>query len=393
MIIELHAIQNFAPANLNRDEQGAPKTVDFGGFTRGRVSSQSWKRAMRRYFAANESSLVSGVRTQRAVSLVADRIVARDASIDRTTAEHRAEAILISDPLKLKVEQIGEAEDRIAATKQLIFLRETDCDGLAQIAIEFPELLDDQIKVTGSGDDKKTEIKPVKFPKDVIKRVQSLFTTPDKAADVALFGRMIAEMPEGNIDAACQVAHAIGTNPVEKEIDYFTAVDDLRPESTEGASMVGEIEFNSSCFYRYAALDVKQLAGNLGADVDDEDVRSVVLAFVKAFALAVPTGKQNSFAAHNPPSSMLVVKREKGCWNLSNAFVDPVVARQGDSLPSRSTTLMLEELTRLGAAYGDFTGGATAAFFSIDGVSAPTDPSLDIAPVNGLSELAQFAGE
>lgn len=265
MIIELHAIQNFGPANLNRDDQGAPKTVDFGGATRGRVSSQSWKRAMRLYFAENESALVRATRTARAVSMIADRVVERDGSIEYETAARRAECILVSKPLELKTVAAKADDDSSVVTKQLIFLRDSDIDGLAGLAIELAEELDGQVKITGEGEKQKTEIQPGKFSKEVVKQIQSFFTSPDNVADVALFGRMIAELPEGNIDAACQVAHAIGTNAVEKEVDYFTAVDDLRPESTEGATMVGEIEFNSSCFYRYATLDTDQLAKNLAS--------------------------------------------------------------------------------------------------------------------------------
>ena len=46
--------------------------------------------------------------------------------------------------------------------------------------------------------------------------------------DIALFGRMVADATDINLDAAAQVAHAISVHAVDNETDYFTAVDPLR---------------------------------------------------------------------------------------------------------------------------------------------------------------------
>src|SRR5262249_17743101 len=89
-----------------------------------------------------------------------------------------------------------------------------------------------------------------------------------KAADLGLFGRMLADLPDPNIDAACQMAHALSTNKVNVEFDFYTAVDDLKPEDTAGADMMGTVEFNSSCFYRYVNIDLEQLRINLQGDDD-----------------------------------------------------------------------------------------------------------------------------
>src|SRR5262249_33379271 len=143
-----------------------------------------------------------------------------------------------------------------------------------------------------------------------------------RAADLALFGRMIANLPERNVEAACQVAHAISTNKMEMEFDFYTAVDDLKPEDTAAAHMLGTVEFHSACFYRYANVDTTQLLTNLGRDADL--ARGTLQAFLRASVAAIPTGKQNSMAAHNPPSLVLIVVRERGQWNLANAFLKPI---------------------------------------------------------------------
>jgi len=113
---------------------------------------------------------------------------------------------------------------------------------------------------------------------------------------------------------------------VEFETDYFTAVDDLHPEDNSGAGMIGTVEFNSVCFYRYANVDVDQLQENLGED--RELAHKTLKAFLQAMVTAIPSGKQNSMAAHNPPSLILVVARKAGCWSLANAFARPVSIRR-----------------------------------------------------------------
>jgi CRISPR system Cascade subunit CasC len=156
------------------------------------------------------------------------------------------------------------------------------------------------------------------MPEEIKKELNRLLNG-GMAVDLALFGRMLADLPNKNIDAACQVAHALSTNKVSMEFDFFTAVDDLSPEEETGAGMMGTVEFNSACFYRYANIDLKQLTGNLAGD--SELAQKAVEAFLRAAVATIPTGKQNSMAAQNPPSLVFAVVRDKGLWSLANAFV------------------------------------------------------------------------
>ena len=139
---------------------------------------------------------------------------------------------------------------------------------------------------------------------------------------MALFGRMVADRPGLGIDAASQVAHANSVNKVDAEFDYFTAVDDLLSEEESGAGMIGTVEFNSACYYRYTNVDVGQLCRNLHSD--QELSRQGLEAFLEAFALSVPSGKQNSMAAQSHPSFAMAVVGEAGPWSLANAFVKPI---------------------------------------------------------------------
>jgi CRISPR system Cascade subunit CasC len=149
---------------------------------------------------------------------------------------------------------------------------------------------------------------------------------------------MLADLPDRNVDAASQVAHALSTHQVSIEFDFYTAVDDLRPEDTEGADMLGIVEFNSACFYRYANVDLAQLAENL--DGDDALAQQTLEAFIRASVAAIPTGKQHSMAAHNPPALVFAVARERGLWSLANAFLQPIrPARDGDLVGQSSRAL------------------------------------------------------
>lgn len=383
MIIELHAIQSFAPANLNRDDTGAPKECTFGGVRRARVSSQAWKRAMRVQFRDEASAVASGTRTKRAHQAIADRIAAADPTVAREQAEHRAAVLLEAKPLDLSLKQAADGGE--VKTGQLIFFRDGDLDELAAIGLEFAEALDGVTSTLAPVEGRKGKVTKPVIPKEAADRVKATMTTPGHALDVALFGRMMAELPEANVNAACQVAHAIGTHRLSSEFDYYTAVDDLKPDDTEGADMIGTVQFNASCLYRFAVLDTTQLAANMGSVADAEHQRAAVSAFARAFVTAIPTGKQNTFAARNLPSAVLAVRRPAGALNLVNAFVQPVDARHGDGVVAQSVDRLLEEFLMLESMYGS-RSDATAARAAILAAAAPTtsDAVVHVAHLDDL---------
>ena len=358
MILELHAIQSFAPANLNRDDTGQPKECVFGGVRRARVSSQSWKRAIRDSFGENVSGLTVATRTKRAHEQVAGRLSSAH-GLDAEAARHRSAVVLEAEPLglSLKIDETGGT----VKTGQLVFFRARDLDELAQVAADFGDEIDaitSTVTSPPSEPPARGKREKATLPKEATKRIEAAMTSPSDAVDVALFGRMVAEMPEGNVDAACQVAHAIGTQRLADSTDFYTAVDDLRPEETEGADMIGDVPFNASCLYRYAVLDIRQLAANLGEEeVTAPAVDAAVEAFTEAFVTAIPTGKQNTFAARNAPATVVAVRRRHGAWNLANAFVAPVGVERGQNgdrarVDAVSSRLLLEEFSTLDATYG-----------------------------------------
>ncbi len=342
-LIEIHALQNFAPSNLNRDDTGAPKDAFFGGTRRARVSSQCGKRAVRQFFDAKVREGVFStdelaVRTKRVYQAIVDELEGK-----RDPAETLAKAEIALSYVKLKAAEGGK-------TQYLLFLGRREISALAQTIDEYW----DQIVAAEEGDAEKPKSKAKKAaanaaPKEVQARIEAAFNG-GKAIDVALFGRMLADMPEKNQNAACQVAHAISTHTVEREFDFYTAVDDLKPEDTAGADMMGTVEFNSACYYRYAVVDWEKLTKNLQ---DDAELAGKGLrTFLEGFVVAEPTGKQNSFAAHNPPEFVAIsVCHDAAPRNLANAFETAVRSKAGESLTRKSAEALIAKAKALNTAY------------------------------------------
>lgn len=346
MFVELHMIQNFSPSNLNRDDTNNPKDCEFGGYRRARISSQCIKRAIRTSpVFAKTTRVPVGTRTKWLVDLLRKRLVAAGKE------EEEATEILTAfvPQFASKLEKGGEK------TVVLLYLSQAEIDSIVQA------MLDNWQNLPGDAD---------KLAKTLVKTHKGHTSAPD----IALFGRMLAEKPELGLDAACQMAHAISTHRVTMEMDFFTAVDDLNPEDTAGAGMMGFIGFDSACFYRYARIDWGQLLKNLNGNADL--ARRTVEGFLRAAVAAVPSGKQTSFAANNPPSLLLAVVRQDGMgWSLANAFERPVRARRDSGLVTPSVEALDAYWGRLCQVYGTDTLVCTTAL--------ALDPDL---PLEALEE-------
>lgn len=334
MIIELHAIQTFAPSNLNRDDTGNPKEALFGGVRRARISSQSAKRAMRvsDVFAQAVNAPI-GIRTKKLVSHAAKRLQEQNSEITdewamKNMIDFIAKAKYDKKPDDLKrdedSDELGGGETRI-----LLYISEKEIDEIAQFLRGLWEaeqqVFDEQPDIS-------------KFTRQFVKRLADRTSAPD----IALFGRMLADNPKLNIDAACQVAHAISTHEVNAvEFDYFTAVDDFTPKDDSGAGMLGLVAFNSATYYRCARIDWGQLVSNLSGDI--ELAKQTVSAFMQAFACVVPSGMQNSFVNKHLPDFLLAVARPNNDGqSLANAFERPVRVKQDSGYAAPSVKKLAE---------------------------------------------------
>jgi len=181
-----------------------------------------------------------------------------------------------------------------------------------------------------------------------------LLRAQQSAVDIALFGRMLAEKPAYNKEAAAQVAHAISVHKVAVEDDYFTAVDDLnRGDEDMGAGHIGETEFAAGLFYLYLCIDRDLLVRNLTVDGDGQAgeglVKRALQALTEAATTVSATGKQNSFASRAYASYILAEKGTRQPRSLSVAFLKPV---SGQDMLTGAIVALEETRANMDKVYG-----------------------------------------
>ena len=324
--LEVHVIQNLPPSNVNRDDTGAPKAAIYGGVHRLRVSSQAWKRAARESFGADIDEAQRSTRTKRIVRLLAGRIQARREMDEDRAGQLAVDALTAAGvtvtPLKGKKEAKPSIAD--AEADALFFISNQQLENLAELAV-------------ASGDDA------------IDKKAAKAAIDKDHGVEIALFGRMVASTPDLNVDAAVQVAHAISTHAIDPQGDFYTAVDDAKGRDEDsGAGMMGTIEFASATLYRYAAVGLELLAEKLG---DVPLTGEAAAAFVKGFALSLPSGKKNSFAADTLPSAIVITLRDTRPLSLVGAFERPVRATN-DGFVAASVDRMAQHAAQVQESFG-----------------------------------------
>lgn len=328
LYVDFHIVQTVPPSCVNRDDTGRPKTAFYGGANRARVSSQSWKHAMRLMFKEIFESEELGYRTKHVVDLIASEIKKLDSSLDDETVVEKAKnafELTKKEPQdKDKKKETKKKADADNKTDVMFFIGAVEANKLAQLA------------VSGETDGKLYK--------------QALKETP--AVDIALFGRMVAGETYLNVDAASQVAHSISTHAVQNEYDYFTAVDDYAPEDSVGAGHIDTAEFNSSTLYRYATVNVAQLKKSFGVSVAE-----IIRGFAEAFICSMPTGKQNSYANRTYPDMVYVTIRKDQPVNLVGAFEKPVISNNGYV---EESVKKLQEYA--GKVYDNFSGKPVKSF-------------------------------
>lgn len=335
LYVDVHVLQTVPSSCINRDDTGSPKTAIYGGVTRARVSSQSWKRAMRDMFRDINKDGNESMRTKKIVHLVAEEI--QRCLPSRTNPLNDAKELLLGSGLKIKSEDKG--------TDALFFISKRQIQSMVQILIDNPQII---------GTKNKKEI-------DLLK--EALRSNP--GMDIALFGRMVADDDSLNVDAAAQVAHSISTHRIENEYDYFTAVDDIAPEDHAGAGHIGTVEYNSSTLYRYATVAVHELAKHVPGDT-----ARVVDLFLRAFVLSMPTGKQNTFANRTLPDAVYVAVREDQPVNLVGAFEKAIPANDLGYV-ERSAQQLCDHAQRV---YTQFANAPASAFVTGDFFSKLGEP-------------------
>lgn len=320
--LQLHYLTVYPLSNPNRDDLGRPKTANYGGAPRLRISSQALKRAAR-LSDAMQSELKGhlGDRTQRIGEVVRDSM----GEIGATEEQAVEIAQQVADVFG-KLDERAAKEGKIR-TRQLAFISPDERSAAIELARK------------AAGGEKLPKVE------DLTKRV---LRTADGAADVAMFGRMLADDPVFNREAAVQVSHALTTHSALVEDDYYTAVDDLKlPAEDAGAGFVGEAGFGSGVFYTYVCVDTDLLVENL--DGDRKLAARATGALVEAMATATPSGKRNSYAHQTRAGYVRAEKGDAQPRSLAGAFFKPV---EGRDLMAASVKALEEMGASLDAAYG-----------------------------------------
>jgi CRISPR system Cascade subunit CasC len=376
MLIQFHLLQNYVPSNLNRDDTGSPKDAIFGGVARGRISSQCLKRSIRKsttFENAFKSEGLLGDRTKQLPLIIKEElaslgateeeinnITSRIPEIGRESKKRKEES---EDVETEESDDIPDEDNEtaIGGTKQLIFIdQKTEARPLAEILLKIYK-----------------KISAKKWDKTKISEItQELGERLPRSVDIAMFGRMTTSKAFKNVQASVQVAHALSTNALKQEFDYYTAMDDLKPESEPSADMIGDVEFNSCTYYKYLNIHWEELVKNLGNEI--AIAQRSVLALLEAAAMAHPTGKQNSFGAFNLPDFILVEVSDRNLpVSYANAFLKPVYGFNDKSLMATSIEQLSEYVARLSKV---FNLEPKRAYLSVDNLtflSLKATPSLN----------------
>lgn len=355
--IQLHALTIYAPSNLNRDDTGRPKTANFGGANRLRISSQALKRAIRTSDAFKARLKDHrGERTQRLGEEIRAHLVEKGVSPEKAKDVARAVAGIFG--------KIKDAKDKNPTyIEQLAFISPEERKAASDLADRF-----------AAGE-------PIPDKADAL--VDVVLAKTDTAADIAMFGRMVASAPDFNREAAVQVAHAITTHRVEVEDDFYTAVDDLkRPAEDAGAGFIGELGFGSGVFYLYSCIDRDLLEKNLGGDT--RLASEAIAAFVEGLATSSPTGKQASFASRARASYLRVEKGNQQPRSLAAAFFKPV---KGEDILKDSIARIEDETSGLVKQMNDAYGRCFDADRFMKFIAGDPDNS------GALPDLIAFASE
>ncbi|MFC4018970.1 type I-E CRISPR-associated protein Cas7/Cse4/CasC [Micromonospora sp. GCM10011542] len=319
--IDIHLLQTVPYANLNRDDLGTPKSVRFGYADRTRVSSQCWKRAVRQELEASSGDAAK--RTRQLPQAVQGRLTRRGWEPELATF---AAAQVMATLATIAVKADGFKVDKESGEAQVLFyLPERAFDELADICVQQR----DRLIGLQSGAVKAKKGEPP-LPADALRGAMS------RRNDVInLFGRMLAELPGTNVDGAVQVAHAFTTHGTDPQVDFFTAVDDLKQDADQaGSGHMNSAEFSTGTFYRYASVNLPDLVDNLG---DAATAVELASAFLSAFITAMPQAKKNSTAPFTVPDLAYIAVRGDRPVSLASAFETPVRAPldSGYADPSR----------------------------------------------------------
>lgn len=336
-LIELHIIQSFPVTCLNRDDLGSPKSAYFGGVERARVSSQCWKRATREYAHESAPALFAGVRSK----LVGPALVKAATNLGIPDARACAYA-------KIIVSSLGKGKTLDEVATLLYFSPDTMKKTV--LMLNDGGKITDEMVFTINDSDEKTSEKALKKAVEAAKGIlKGLGESVSDAADIALFGRMVADDASQTVEGAAMFSHALSTHAVRSDVDFFSAVDDLKKDAEDsGAGHIGTTEFNSACYYRYVGINLDLLKQS--RLFDQSELKAVLENFIRAVVMANPVARRNAMFGNTLPSCVMGLRRKGQPLSLANAFEAPVKGRSG--MVAESVKAMKDEWESMKSTFG-----------------------------------------
>jgi len=366
--VDIHVLQTLPPSCVNRDDTGRPKTAEYGGVQRAVVSSQAWKHAIRKKFSNDElMPQGTGLRTKLIKKLIIDEIMKLDPTVVDidTETEH---ALVLVEILKEKTKKgkknqsNAENDEKENDQDVLFFISPGEIELFAKTIIKhikqknMSKIDNDNIEKDNKKEGKEQNKEEKEYKDELVQALKSKITP-----DIQLFGRMFASNTELNVDAASQVAFAISTHKVKVEIDFFSAVDDVKEGS--GAGHIDTKEYDSAVFYRYSNLNVNKLSETYGDQTCD-----IIRNYIEAFVLSMPTGMINSHGNRTVPAYVYVAVRTDQPIYLGEAFEKPVV-NQGDGFMIPSKQILKSYAKDLYSIYGNPAGEYYSEIGNQDGLT------------------------
>lgn len=382
--VNIHELISHNPSCLNRDDMNMQKSALFGGVRRIRISSQCLKRAYRSSEAYKK--FAKSVRTGSYENMRA-YLKANFSDINENVLEYVLRAAMPKEKV-ITAWTEGEAEALIKTVESVLADNGLDADILAEL-LPSDEAEEETEETEEKGTKKKKQKKLSKEAEDLGKKLSKAIEITEEAfiksgissVDVALSGRMCASGVLENVEAAMSVAHAITTHSMETEIDWFTAMDDLKEDT--GAGHLNTQEFGAGVFYQYASIDVDLLAQNMGTD--RKEALAVISAWLRIMATVTPSGKQHTFASHSLAHSVMVSMSDMPL-SLANAFENPI-KKDREGYVKASAYAMLDYWSKLNNAYEI---DEKAAIFALDGCPKCSDK---ISKFKTLRELQSWVEE
>ena len=343
--LDLHVVQSFPVSCLVRDENGSPKTCVFGGTVRARRSSQSLKRAVRTYLKQMDKAHFGGVRTRSLAGSIQTALLSK--KVDPTLASTLANSI---------ANLYGTSDEE--KTKTVLFFSEGEINAMAEevAAAIKADTLDKIFKIEKEKDSK--ELKYTCQKGKLLKKA-----TMVDIGDIELFGRMVASDTDLFVEGSTSFSHPLSVHVCENEVDFFAAVDETAAKSDAGSGHIGEVEYNSACYYGCVSINLNIFNGSRLAALSVQTRRDLLKLFVEACIVAPPSARHNSMFAATLPSAVLgLLRKNTFPLSLANAFETPI-RPSSNGYTAEARKRLEVELEKTKKAFGKRLGIVTETWF------------------------------